>query len=107
MEKVPFKNFEEPYIKAKVTRNGKQCDIYNQINNIGKSVSIFTTNKPAIGTEAALSYPVIPVCLPLPNGDGSKWRTNKSILYSTAMNDLKINSVEELPPAHNFLSRRP
>ena len=44
-EKLSINNNKEIYVKAKVTRNGKQCKIYIQRNFLGKLVSIFTITK--------------------------------------------------------------
>ena len=63
-----------------------------------KLVSLSNSNKAAIDLEAALNFPLAPVCLPLSNYDGTIRKTVKSKLYQAAMSDLTIVNPDDLPP---------
>ena len=89
-------------MKAKVSKNGKQHEIQVQSDILGKLVSLSCLNKGAINIDAAMSFPLSPVSLPLSHCDGTIRKTFKSKPYSAAMHDLTIVNHGELPPAHKL-----
>ena len=97
-----MKTFQDGFVKAKVSKNGKQHGIQVQSDILGKLVSLSCLNKAAINIDAAMSFPLSPVSLPLSHCDGTIRKTIKSKLYSAAMHDLTIVNHDELPPAHKL-----
>ena len=75
IKKFPLKNFEEKFVKAKVSRNGNQKEIRIQRDISGKLVSLSKKHKSTIDIDAALSYPLAPVSLRLCNANGSIRKT--------------------------------
>ena len=98
IKRFSLKNFEEKPLKGKVSRTGNQKEIRIQRDILGKLVSLSNKHKSPIDVDAALSYPLAPISLPLCNADGSIRKTNKSSLFKAAMCDLTILNTEDLPP---------
>ena len=97
IKKFPLKNFEEKLVKAKISQNGNQKEIRIQRDTLAKLVSLSNKHKSPTDIDAALSYPLAPVSLPLCNAGRSIRKTKKSCLFKVAISDLKILNTEDVP----------
>ena len=75
----------------------KEGEVRVQRDILCKLVSLSNSNKAAIDLEAALNFPLAPVCLPLSKCDGTIRKTVKSKLYQAAMSDWTIVNPDDLP----------
>ena len=98
IKRFRLKTIQDSFVKAKVSKNGKEGEVRVQRDILCKLVSLSNSNKSAIDLEAALNFPLAPVCLPLSNCDGTIRKTVKSKLYQAAMSDLTIVNPDDLPP---------
>ena len=98
IKRFRLKTFQDSFVKAKVSKNGKEGEVRVQRDILCKLVSLSNSNKAAIDLEATLNFPLAPVCLPLSNCDGTIRKTVKSKLYQASMSDLTIVNPDDLPP---------
>ena len=104
IKKFPPKNFKAKSLKGKVSWSRNQKKIRIQRDILGKLASCSNKYKSPIDIDAALSYPLAPINLPLCSTNGSIRKTNKSSLFKAAMSDLTIINTEDLPPEQELSS---
>ena len=97
IKRFRLKTFQDSFVKAKVSKNGKEGEVRVQRDILCKLVSLSNSNKAAIDLEAALNFPLAPVCLLLSNCDGTIRKTVKSKLYQAAMLEWTIVNPDDLP----------
>ena len=94
--KESVENVHGSFVKAKVSKNGKQQEIQVQSNILAKLVHLSSFTK-AINLEKTMSFPLAPVSLPLSHYDGTIRKTVKSKLFDATMHDLTVITTEDLP----------
>ena len=77
--KESVENVHGSFVKAKVSKNGKQQEIQVQSNILAKLVHLSLFTKSAINLEKAMCFPLAPVSLPLSHYDGTICRRTISI----------------------------
>ena len=97
-----LKTFQNSFVKAKVSKNGKQQEIQIQSNVLAKLVHLSSFTKSAINLEKAICFPLAPVSLPLSHYDGTIRKTVNSKLFDAAMHDRAVIKKEDLPSAEKL-----
>ena len=92
IKKSQLKTFQDSFVKAKVSKNGKQQEIQVQTNILAKLVHFSSFTKSAINLEKAMCFPLAPV----------SGKTVKSKLFDAAMHDLTVIKPEDLPSAEEL-----
>ena len=104
IKKSQLKTFHDSFVKAKVSKNGKQQEIQVQSNILAKLVHLSSFTISAINLEKAMCFLAAPVSLPLSYYDGTIRKTVKSKLFDTTMHDLlTVIKPEGLPSAEELL----
>ena len=99
--KESVENVHGSFVKAKVSKNGKQQEIQVQSNILAKLVHLSSFTK-AINLEKTMCFPLAPVSLPLSHYDGTIRKTVKSKLFHAAMHDVTVIKPEDLPSAEEL-----
>ena len=102
IKKSQLKTFQDSFVKAKVSKNGKQQEIQIQSNVLAKLVHLSSFTKSAINLEKAICFPLAPVSLPLSHYDGTIRKTVNSKLFDAAMHDRAVIKKEDLPSAEKL-----
>ena len=99
--KESVENVHGSFVKAKVSKNGKQQEIQVQSNILAKLVHLSSFTK-AINLEKTMCFPLAPVSLPLSHYDGTIRKTVKSKLFHAAMHEVTVIKQEDLPSAEEL-----
>ena len=102
IKKSQLKTFQDSFVKAKVSKNGKQQEIQIQSNVLAKLVQLSSFTKSAINLEKATRFPLAPVNLPLSHYGGTIRKTVKSKCFDAAMHDPTVIKQDDLPSAEKL-----